>query len=546
MPRLRTAEHQIQSAGGPRQDVFRQLPRAGRPKWLHQRRQLRQLPRLPSRSPFLRPAFEHLQGQPRRRPAANATTAPAPISPKARSMWTSKRRPATRQLGERINWWVRKLYIAMIFVVVGLMAVHNALIFGRKAALLNRRSERTLMRMDASRNAGNISSLAASFIVAGLDRFCLEVSRFLGRPFPGLGRIVRRWSPSHRRGRAPAGRRVSCGLRLSSCREGRRLVKDMMPRLKDARDAAANVRRLAGLGGVKPKFARFGYAEKMEYWAVVWGTVIMGATGLMIWFKMEVTRFLPRWAVDVATTIHYYEAILACLAILVWHFYHVIFDPDVYPLNRAVLDGRVSRQWLEEEHPLDPGAGRRGTGRGGPRWPLAPAASRPTAAKMEKRNVRSFESLSERKFFPWPSRWRKRTRRSMTTSPKACANTIPSRPPSSRKCAATRKAIAGGSSNFFKHVSATTCPWSGARTSAGSSSAAPSGWIGPLSLKAARKTGGIDGAGNRALLRGLRPRARPMRASGNCWAIWPPRSATTPTPPMQLGQAPIERGEAGP
>ena len=87
---------------------------------------------------------------------------------------------------------------------------------------------------------------------------------------------------------------------------------------------------------------------------MVWGTVIMGVTGLMIWFKMEVTRFLPRWAVDVATTIHYYEAILACLAILVWHFYHVIFDPDVYPLNRAALDGRVSREWLEEEHPLDP------------------------------------------------------------------------------------------------------------------------------------------------------------------------------------------------
>jgi cytochrome b subunit of formate dehydrogenase len=128
----------------------------------------------------------------------------------------------------------------------------------------------------------------------------------------------------------------------------------MFPGLKDARDAASNARRLAGLGGVKPKFGRFGYAEKMEYWAVVWGTVIMGVTGLMIWFKMEVTRILPRWAVDVATTIHYYEAILACLAILVWHFYHVIFDPDVYPLNRAALDGRVSREWLEEEHPLDP------------------------------------------------------------------------------------------------------------------------------------------------------------------------------------------------
>jgi len=141
---------------------------------------------------------------------------------------------------------------------------------------------------------------------------------------------------------------------VAATREGHRLVKDMFPTLKDARDGVANARRLAGLGGEKPKFGRFGYAEKMEYWAVVWGTVIMGVTGLMIWFKIPVTNFLPRWAVDVATTVHYYEAILACLAILVWHLYHVIFDPDVYPLNRAVLDGRVSREWLEEEHPLDP------------------------------------------------------------------------------------------------------------------------------------------------------------------------------------------------
>jgi len=66
-----------------------------------------------------------------------------------------------------------------------------------------------------------------------------------------------------------------------------------------------------------------------------------------------VTEFLPRWAVDVATTIHYYEAILACLAIVVWHFYHVIFDPDVYPLNWACWNGKVTRHWHEDEHPLD-------------------------------------------------------------------------------------------------------------------------------------------------------------------------------------------------
>ena len=110
---------------------------------------------------------------------------------------------------------------------------------------------------------------------------------------------------------------------------------------------------LVGLRREHPQIRRFGYAEKMEYWAVVWGTLIMGLTGLMMWFQLIVTRYLPRWVVEVALTIHFYEAILACLAIIVWHFYHVIFDPDVYPLNAACIDGRVSEKWQKHEHPLD-------------------------------------------------------------------------------------------------------------------------------------------------------------------------------------------------
>ena len=138
---------------------------------------------------------------------------------------------------------------------------------------------------------------------------------------------------------------------------GRQLVKDFWPVKKDLADVFGAVRYLCGLSKHKPKFGRFGYAEKMEYWAVIWGTIIMGATGLIVWFKMDVTQWLPRWAVDVALTIHYYEAILACLAIVVWHFYHVIFDPEVYPINWAWWDGKVDAHWYAEEHPLDPIAG---------------------------------------------------------------------------------------------------------------------------------------------------------------------------------------------
>jgi len=140
---------------------------------------------------------------------------------------------------------------------------------------------------------------------------------------------------------------------LLRSKDGRQLVLDLFPVKKDLADVGTAVRYLTGLSPAKPKIGRFGYAEKMEYWAVIWGTIIMGVTGLMVWFKMDVTQWLPRWLVDVALTIHYYEAILACLAIIVWHFYHVMFDPDVYPVNLACWDGKVSQHWQAEEHPLE-------------------------------------------------------------------------------------------------------------------------------------------------------------------------------------------------
>jgi cytochrome b subunit of formate dehydrogenase len=139
---------------------------------------------------------------------------------------------------------------------------------------------------------------------------------------------------------------------LGISQEGRRWLKDILVRGKDFKDVLGNFRYYLGLSGVRPKIARFGYAEKAEYWAVVWGTILMGLTGLMIWFKLGIFAFLPRWTVDIALAIHFYEAVLATLAIIVWHFYQVIFDPDVYPLNFAFIDGRVSEEHYREEHEL--------------------------------------------------------------------------------------------------------------------------------------------------------------------------------------------------
>jgi cytochrome b subunit of formate dehydrogenase len=85
---------------------------------------------------------------------------------------------------------------------------------------------------------------------------------------------------------------------------------------------------------------RFNFAEKAEYWALVWGSFVMILTGAMLIFTETVLRMLPKVWHDVAQVIHFYEAVLATLAIVVWHFYWVIFDPKEYPMNPAWLIGK--------------------------------------------------------------------------------------------------------------------------------------------------------------------------------------------------------------
>ena len=93
---------------------------------------------------------------------------------------------------------------------------------------------------------------------------------------------------------------------------------------------------------------RVGYVEKVEYWAALWGTVITAVTGLVLWFENLTLTWLPGWVPEAATVLHFLEAILATLAILVWHFYSVIFDPAVYPMDPAWLTGKPTFTRAEE------------------------------------------------------------------------------------------------------------------------------------------------------------------------------------------------------
>jgi formate dehydrogenase gamma subunit len=249
-------------------------------------------------------------------------------------------------IGTRIVRWI---YIPLIVLVIGGMAIHNGLIWFRKAAV-KKREKRQIVRLTVNQRVQHWL-LLTSFIALVLSGFALQypdswLASLLGGS-ENLRRIIHR---------VAAVIMLVVGVYhlayLGMAKEGRRWLKDMLVRGKDFTDVLGNLRYYLGASKTKPKIARFGYAEKAEYWAVVWGTIIMGLTGLMIWFKLGIFAFLPRWAIDIALAIHFYEAVLATLAIVVWHFYHVIFDPDVYPVNFAFLDGRVSEEHYREEHEL--------------------------------------------------------------------------------------------------------------------------------------------------------------------------------------------------
>jgi cytochrome b subunit of formate dehydrogenase len=127
----------------------------------------------------------------------------------------------------------------------------------------------------------------------------------------------------------------------------------MLPTLSDVRETTQQVAYLVGLRAEPAQFDRFSYIEKAEYWSLIWGSVVMAVTGFALWFETAALRVLPLWALDVATYIHFYEALLATLAIAVWHFYYVIFNPDVYPVNWTMLTGKIPEEMLRHEHPRE-------------------------------------------------------------------------------------------------------------------------------------------------------------------------------------------------
>ena len=259
--------------------------------------------------------------------------------------------PLSADVGSVAVRWIRKLYLGMIFAVIGAMLLHNLVIWRRKALLRRKEEHRLVERMTRHQRWQHVI-LFVSFITLVITGFALKFPDSWFATLLGMGERVR--GITHRVAGVIL---IAVGLYhiayAAITRDGRKLINDFLPVPKDAADAWGTLLYYLGLRSEKPEFRRFNYAEKAEYWALVWGLIVMASTGIMLWAKISVGRYLARWWLDVATAIHLYEAILATLAIVVWHFYQVFFDPDVYPMNWAWWDGKMSFDHYREEHGLD-------------------------------------------------------------------------------------------------------------------------------------------------------------------------------------------------
>ena len=246
--------------------------------------------------------------------------------------------------------WIKWIYVVLISMTIGFMALHNGIVWFRKAQLKRRDPNRTVVRMNLNQRLQH-AVLVVSFVVLVISGFALAwpssfFAWFFG-PSEALRRIVHR---------VAAVVMIAVGLYhmayMTFTREGRQGLRDFWVTVKDGKDAFNVLKYYLGLSSARPEFGRFSYAEKAEYWAGLWGTLVMALTGLVIWYSVTIATWVPRWWVDIATTIHFYEAILATLAIIVWHLYHVIFDPDVYPMNWAWYDGKMTEELYRHEHGL--------------------------------------------------------------------------------------------------------------------------------------------------------------------------------------------------
>ncbi len=240
--------------------------------------------------------------------------------------------------------WIRGFYLVIIPLTLGFMLIHNLLDWlaklGRRRWLEN--SSGHVVRMNLWFRIAHWGVML-SFPTLVFTGFALKYpDSWWSAPFLLWGRHEAFRGRLHR---AAAIVLIAATLyhfvHLALNRRDRGFFLAMLPKWKDVSDLVSAVRYNLNLCKEEPQFGKFNYAEKLEYWAFLWGSAIMALSGFLLWFNNFALRHFPKWISDAATAVHWYEALLATFSILLWHFYMVIFDPLVYPMDTAWLDGKV-------------------------------------------------------------------------------------------------------------------------------------------------------------------------------------------------------------
>jgi len=252
-----------------------------------------------------------------------------------------------------INRIISQAYIWAIVVIIGGMVLHNLVIMNY--FMVQRRREQQgsawLRRFDAVQIVQHFL-LFVAFAMLVITGFALR--------FPGAWWVgALDWMGMTEHLRANLHRTFAVVMIVVSLshiwyifltRRGWQEFQAMLPRWRDVSDLFGNLGYHTWQTRKRVKFGRYDYSQKAEYWALIWGTIVMIFTGFVLWFPAAFVKIFPVWIVSVSQTVHYYEAWLATLAILVWHIFFVIFHPEQYPMSWTWLTGKMSVESVKEHH----------------------------------------------------------------------------------------------------------------------------------------------------------------------------------------------------
>ncbi len=248
---------------------------------------------------------------------------------------------------------VKSIYFWLIIIVIGGMVIHNLIILTFE---IRKKKKGIKLLPKVSRFSTNEVVqhylVLTSFIVLAITGFALKFPHSWwssGLENLGITETIRQLIH-----RISAVVMILTGLYhivyVLMNKRGKNILKALLPRYKDIKDFSNNIAYYLSISKTEPKFDKYDYTEKAEYWALIWGTLVMGVTGLILWFPTMVGNWAPDWLIKVSQIIHYYEAILATLAILVWHWFFVIFHPEQYPMSVTWIDGKMSLTEYARHH----------------------------------------------------------------------------------------------------------------------------------------------------------------------------------------------------